>query len=42
MSRTSFKLFWVFIFFIFGFQTETIFSQSNNETYFSSLEYRLL
>jgi len=42
MSRTSFKLFWVFIFFIFGFQSETIFSQSNNETYFSSLEYRLL
>ena len=42
MSRTSFKLFWVFIFFIFGFQSETIFSQSNNEIYFSSLEYRLL
>mgnify|MGYP000377159608 CR=1 FL=1 len=42
MSRTSFKLFWVFIFFIFGFQSETTFSQSNNETYFSSLEYRLL
>ena len=42
MSRTSFKLFLVFIFFIFGFQSETIFSQSNNETYFSSLEYRLL
>ena len=42
MSRTSFKLFGVFIFFIFGFQSETTFSQSNNETYFSSLEYRLL
>ena len=42
MSRTSFKLFGVFIFFIFGFQFETTFSQSNNETYFSSLEYRLL
>ena len=42
MSRTSFKLFVVFIFFIFGFQSETTFSQSNNETYFSSLEYRLL
>ena len=42
MSRTSFKLFGFFIFFIFGFQSETTFSQSNNETYFSSLEYRLL